>query len=155
MATVLDVLGVTKRLNGIDALDNVTLTISSGLTVVTGASGAGKTTLLRLLAGVIAPDTGEVTRAPELSTGWLCVAATMTGVDVPGPVFPLVSGLPRLVLCDDITFGLPRSRVGLMFEQLRSFADAGSAVVATTHRDDLPALADVHYPMRAGRLCAL
>ncbi|MFC4852001.1 ABC-F family ATP-binding cassette domain-containing protein [Actinophytocola glycyrrhizae] len=39
--------------------------------VVTGANGAGKSTLLSVLAGVLAPDTGQVTTARGVRVGWL------------------------------------------------------------------------------------
>ena len=40
-----------------------------GRMVITGANGAGKTTLLRLLAGLDAPDTGDVTVNPQVCIG--------------------------------------------------------------------------------------
>jgi putative ABC transport system ATP-binding protein len=54
---------------GVDAggralLDDVNLLVSSGrMLAVTGSSGSGKTTLAHTLAGIVAPDRGEVTLA--------------------------------------------------------------------------------------------
>src|SRR5579875_1308997 len=55
--------GVTKQFAGRPwpALDHVNLTIKEGsFFTVVGPSGAGKSTLLRVLAGLLAPDRGEV-----------------------------------------------------------------------------------------------
>ncbi|MFI4888930.1 MAG: ATP-binding cassette domain-containing protein [Steroidobacterales bacterium] len=55
---------VTKRFgrDGAPALDAVDLRIEAGhMTGLVGPDGAGKTTLIRILAGLIAPDSGEVT----------------------------------------------------------------------------------------------
>jgi ABC-2 type transport system ATP-binding protein len=42
------------------AVDSVDLTAERGVTGLLGPNGAGKTTLLRMLATVLAPDTGEI-----------------------------------------------------------------------------------------------
>jgi macrolide transport system ATP-binding/permease protein len=39
--------------------------------VVTGPNGAGKSTLLAVLAGVLVPDSGQVTHARQVRVGWL------------------------------------------------------------------------------------
>lgn len=53
--------GVSKAYGAIRVLDDVTARFDAGRAhVVTGPSGAGKTTLLRLVAGLEAPDAGEV-----------------------------------------------------------------------------------------------
>ena len=54
--------GVTKQFHkaGTPALDGVDITINSGhMTGLVGPDGAGKTTMIRILAGLIAPDTGD------------------------------------------------------------------------------------------------
>jgi putative spermidine/putrescine transport system ATP-binding protein len=52
--------GVTKRFEGITAVDNVDLTVPGGSYVVLlGPSGCGKTTLLRMLGGHATIDEGE------------------------------------------------------------------------------------------------
>ncbi len=51
---------VTKRYGRTVAVDGVSLSIESGITGLLGPNGAGKTTLLRILATVLAPDSGHV-----------------------------------------------------------------------------------------------
>lgn len=49
-------------------LSGIQFTVSKGsLTVLAGPSGCGKTTLLRLLAGLLTPESGQITRADALS----------------------------------------------------------------------------------------
>jgi phosphonate transport system ATP-binding protein len=53
--------GVSRRYGETLAVDNVSLAVPSGQSVVlVGPSGAGKTTLLRLMAGAVKPDAGGV-----------------------------------------------------------------------------------------------
>lgn len=57
----LELKNIVKRYKGETVLDDVSLNIAEGETLVLfGPSGAGKTVLLRLIAGVIEPDSGQV-----------------------------------------------------------------------------------------------
>jgi ABC-2 type transport system ATP-binding protein len=51
---------VAKRFGRNHALDGVSLDLATGVTGLLGPNGAGKTTLLRMLATVLAPDTGSL-----------------------------------------------------------------------------------------------
>lgn len=42
------------------ALNNITLNLSSGIYALFGANGAGKSTFMKILAGVLAPSSGEI-----------------------------------------------------------------------------------------------
>lgn len=110
--------GVSLRYGGqIPALSAVDLEIDAGdLAVVLGPSGSGKTTLLRLLAGLEAPDAGEV---------WID-GQNMTRVppdrrDV-AMVFQNPALYPHLSVFDNLAFGL-RAR-GVARDQVRSRVDA-------------------------------
>ncbi|MBV8735128.1 MAG: TOBE-like domain-containing protein [Solirubrobacterales bacterium] len=57
----IDVLDVGKRFGEFVALDDVSLEVAEGsLTALLGPSGSGKSTLLRIIAGLEAPDSGEI-----------------------------------------------------------------------------------------------
>jgi ABC-2 type transport system ATP-binding protein len=60
--------GVTKRFRGTTAVDAVDVSFRPGITGLLGPNGAGKTTFLRMVATVLAPDSGVVRllgRAPD------------------------------------------------------------------------------------------
>jgi NitT/TauT family transport system ATP-binding protein len=57
----LQLIGVSKSYGTVRALDTVDLTIQRGQFIsVVGASGSGKSTLLSIVAGLVAPSTGQV-----------------------------------------------------------------------------------------------
>lgn len=61
---------VTKSYRDRMAVDHVSLDIASGeRVVVLGPSGCGKTTLLRLIAGLMAPDAGEISLDGRVVSG--------------------------------------------------------------------------------------
>jgi ABC-2 type transport system ATP-binding protein len=70
--TTWGVRGLTVMFGDRTALRDVTLAVPNGqVLAVVGGDGAGKTTLLRVLAGALAPDSGEVRRPQARQTGYL------------------------------------------------------------------------------------
>ena len=70
MTALLDVRGVTKRFEGLLAVDSVDLTVAEGEIVgVIGPNGAGKTTLFNCLSGLETPTSGEIRFRGERLTG--------------------------------------------------------------------------------------
>ena len=60
MTALLSTLNLRLRLGSTQALAGVTLALRPGWTAIVGPNGAGKSTLLRVLAGLQAPDAGNV-----------------------------------------------------------------------------------------------
>ena len=58
---LLEVAGLKKRFGGLQAVDDVTFSVSEGMIKsVIGPNGAGKTTLFNLISGVTSPDGGRI-----------------------------------------------------------------------------------------------
>ena len=69
--TPLTATGLSKSYGSLEVFTDVDLAIDRGSRVVIlGLNGAGKTTLLRILAGIEAPDTGEVVAGHGLRLGY-------------------------------------------------------------------------------------
>ena len=61
MATHLEIRNVTKRFEGVQALDDVSLTLVGGEIVgLIGPNGSGKTTLINVCTGLVSPDQGSI-----------------------------------------------------------------------------------------------
>ena len=55
-----EIQNLTKRFGQKTAVDDASLTLTSGVWGLIGANGAGKTTLMRMLAGILTPTSGRV-----------------------------------------------------------------------------------------------
>jgi sulfate transport system ATP-binding protein len=92
---------VTKRFGDFAALDDVSVEIPGGsLTALLGPSGSGKSTLLRVIAGLEAPDAGEVAIAGRAATG---LRPQERGI---GFVFQHYAAFKHMTVRENVAFGL-------------------------------------------------
>ncbi len=99
--------GLSKRFDGLAAVDDVSLTLGRGqILALLGPSGSGKTTTLRLLAGFEAPDAGRILVEGEDVTGATPVARRF------GMVFQHYALFPHMDVGANVAFGLESRGVG-------------------------------------------
>jgi sulfate transport system ATP-binding protein len=106
-ALALEISGISKSFGRFPALNNVSLQArDKEFLALLGPSGSGKTTLLRILAGLEAPDAGEVRFGGE---NFLALPVRKRGV---GMVFQHYALFRHMTVAQNIAFGLtvrPRS----------------------------------------------
>ena len=103
MSALLEVVGVVKRFRGLTAIDTVSLSVEVGeIFAVIGPNGAGKTTLFNLIAGVFAPDEGEIRYAGARIDGQDPEKICTAGI---ARTFQIVKPFPDLSVLDNVAIG--------------------------------------------------
>ena len=134
---LLDAAGLSASRPGRALLDDVSLTVSSGDRIaIVGLNGSGKTTLLRILAGVLAPDTGVVRRGRDARMVMLDQDAPLTGINV---AEALGSGWEAAAILDRLGMG------GRLDETVATLSGGEAKRVALAR-----ALTEVGAPNEAG-----
>jgi spermidine/putrescine ABC transporter ATP-binding subunit len=121
--------GVSKSFGGTPAVDNVTLKVRPGefLTLL-GPSGCGKTTLLNLIAGFLAPDSGEILIDGQAVTA---VPPYLRSI---GMVFQNYALFPHMSVNQNVAFGLKMRKVAA--------GDVATRVSAALEMVRLPKMGD-------------
>lgn len=97
---------VTKRFTEFTAVDDLTLTVSSGtFFALLGPSGCGKTTTLRMIAGLEQPTSGSI------SIGGQDVTKLPSFQRQVNTVFQSYALFPHMSVLDNVAFGLKRKGI--------------------------------------------
>ncbi len=103
MTALLQIEGVSKRFRGLVAVDRLRFEVpEGGIYAVIGPNGAGKTTLFNTIAGVFAPDGGEVRFAGDRIDGLREDEICRRGV---GRTFQIVRPFPAMTVEDNVIIG--------------------------------------------------
>ena len=99
-------------------LDNVSLKVYEGETLgIIGRNGVGKTTMLRLMAGILAPNSGSVRQRPGKSSSLLTIGLGFR---------PDLSGRDNALLAAMLQ-GSTRKQAQSYLEDIKDFAELGDS----------------------------
>jgi branched-chain amino acid transport system ATP-binding protein len=130
---LLEVRGLSKRFAGLQAVDQVSFAVPErGIVALIGPNGAGKTTTFNLIAGVFAPDEGQVLLDGADITGFRPDQACLAGI---GRTFQLVRPFGALTALENVTIGALKATSHV--------AAARAAALAILERLGLAAKAEV------------
>ena len=107
--SLLEVRSVSKHFRGLRAVNNASFRIAEGeINALIGPNGAGKTTIFNMIAGVYAPDAGEILFAGRPIHGLRPDQVCAAGI---GRTFQIVKPFAGLSVLDNVMVGaLLRSR---------------------------------------------
>lgn len=114
----LDARGISKSFPGVQALDDVDISITLGrVHALLGENGAGKSTLVSILTGNQSPDEGEI-KLGGVSTEFTSPAHAMSqGVSA---VYQELTVLSEMTVLDNVMLGHDISRKGVLQARERS-----------------------------------
>jgi branched-chain amino acid transport system ATP-binding protein len=135
----LELAHLSKKFNGLRAVEDVSFTVPEGTIVgLIGPNGAGKTTCFNLVAGVYRPDAGEVRLDGKRIDGWRPDQVCRAGV---GRTFQLVKPFAGLSVMENVIVGAlnasadvreAREKSRLIVEQLGLAAKRDQAASSLT-----------------------
>ncbi|MGB7756840.1 MAG: sugar ABC transporter ATP-binding protein [Salinisphaera sp.] len=126
---ILECVGIGKRFGTTTVLNRIDLTLQAGrVTALMGENGAGKSTLLNIIAGLIAPSTGELRVDGEPVREFTPSAGQAHGIQI---VTQELSLVPHLTVADNIFLGreLTAGSKHIGFLQARRMFDEAQAAI--------------------------
>jgi simple sugar transport system ATP-binding protein len=99
---------ICKRFAGVQALQNVSLNIEQGETCcLVGANGSGKSTLIKVIAGVHAPDAGEIVLDGAVYKRLRPIDSIRQGIQI---IYQDLSLFPNLTVAENVALNWQVSR---------------------------------------------
>jgi ABC-type sugar transport system ATPase subunit len=124
---LLEARGISKRFGGIQALDDVSLSLHAGeVMALAGENGAGKSTLIKILAGAYQKDAGEILIDGQVVEIPSPAEAERLGIAVIYQEFNLT---PNQTVAENVFLRDPKRRAGLLGRL--NLIDKGARRVAT------------------------
>jgi phospholipid/cholesterol/gamma-HCH transport system ATP-binding protein len=118
---LIELKGISKSFGQSPILDRVDLRIDRGEALaIIGPSGTGKSTILRIIAGLLAPDAGQVFVQGQRRVGWVDDVTDPIGI---GMVFQQAALFDSLTVEENVGFllyqhsKLPRRRIRELVEE--------------------------------------
>ncbi|MBS4210485.1 sugar ABC transporter ATP-binding protein [Bacillus sp. FJAT-50079] len=100
---LIDVENISKSFSGVQALDQVNLTIKVGeIHCLMGGNGCGKSTLIKLISGVEVPSSGRIVIGKNLYKRLRPIDAIREGIQV---IYQDFSLFPNLTVAENIALG--------------------------------------------------
>lgn len=122
-APVLELTGLSKSFDGLDAVKDVDLKIFAGdRKAIIGPNGAGKTTLFNVVTGVFPATSGRILLFDRDITGWPSHRRTALGM---ARTFQITSLFPKLTVLDNVLLaigGVQKTKF-VMWRFLSSYRD--------------------------------
>lgn len=110
MTTILEISHVTRRFEGLVAVDDVSFILRRGeILGVIGPNGAGKTTLISLISGTLAPSSGDILFEGRSLIPLAAYRRARLGI---GRTFQIMRPFPGLSVLDNVAVGALFGRGG-------------------------------------------
>lgn len=122
MHPFLSLSNISKRFGGVQALDNVSLTVYPGeIHCLVGENGSGKSTLIKIIAGVVEPDSGTIAIDGKVVHHWRPIEAIRAGIEV---IYQDFSLFPNLSVAENIALSheLSQGKRWVNWREVRAIA---------------------------------
>ena len=101
MASFLEVKNISKAFAGVQALDDVSISIDLGeIHCLVGENGSGKSTLIKIIGGVLKPDNGEIRINGKFFSPGHAIDSIRKGIQI---IYQELSIFPNLSVAENIS----------------------------------------------------